>query len=75
MNETAKCRPYREQANHFKLYLKGKGIDIGCGPDVNIRDCLAEYRKEKDIRGANELIGDFSIWCASAILAKITGAE
>lgn len=33
MNETAKCRPYREQANHFKLYLKGKGIDIGCGPD------------------------------------------
>jgi ubiquinone/menaquinone biosynthesis C-methylase UbiE len=33
MNETSKCRPYREQANHFNLYLKGKGIDIGCGTD------------------------------------------
>ena len=33
MNETSKCEPLRKKAGHFDLYLKGKGIDIGCGED------------------------------------------
>ena len=33
MNETSKCEPLRKKAGHFDFYLKGKGIDIGCGED------------------------------------------
>lgn len=33
MNETSKCEPLRKKSGHFDLYLKGKGIDIGCGED------------------------------------------
>ena len=32
-NETAKCQKMRKEKGHFDLYLKGKGIDIGCGDD------------------------------------------
>lgn len=34
MNETSKCFELRKNLNHFDLYLKGKGIDIGCGSDI-----------------------------------------
>lgn len=34
MKETSKCQPYRKNAGHFDLYLKGRGIDIGCGDDI-----------------------------------------
>ena len=33
MKETSKCQEGRKKAGHFDLYLKGKGIDIGCGDD------------------------------------------
>lgn len=32
-NETSKCQSLRKKESHFDLYLKGKGIDIGCGED------------------------------------------
>lgn len=34
MKETLKSKIYREQKNHFDLYLNGHGIDIGSGDDV-----------------------------------------
>jgi len=34
MNETSKCYKLRKKENHFRLYLCGKGIDIGCGHDI-----------------------------------------
>lgn len=33
MDETSKCLESRKKAGYFDLYLKGKGIDIGCGKD------------------------------------------
>ena len=33
MKETSKCQEARKKEGHFDLYLKGKGIDIGCGND------------------------------------------
>lgn len=33
-NETSKCQVMRERRGDFDLYLKGVGIDIGCGPDI-----------------------------------------
>lgn len=33
MNETFKCYETRNKEGHFEYYLKGKGIDIGCGED------------------------------------------
>ncbi len=33
MNETSKCYEERKKEGHFESYLKGKGIDIGCGED------------------------------------------
>lgn len=33
MKETSKCQKMRGMAGHFFNYLKGKGIDIGCGDD------------------------------------------
>ena len=33
MKETSKCQEGRKKEGHFDLYLKGKGIDIGCGND------------------------------------------
>ena len=33
MNETSKCYEARKKEGHFESYLKGKGIDIGCGED------------------------------------------
>ena len=33
MNETSKCRAKRLAAGHFDKYLRGRGIDIGCGDD------------------------------------------
>ena len=35
MNETSKCYAKRNFLGHFDKYLKGNGIDVGCG-----RDCL-----------------------------------
>lgn len=32
--ETSKCQPMREARGDFDKYLKGNGIDIGCGPDM-----------------------------------------
>lgn len=34
MKETSKCYKTRKKLKHFELYLKGKGIDIGCGDDI-----------------------------------------
>ena len=34
MKETAKSKIFRENQNHFNLYLKGQGIDIGAGDDL-----------------------------------------
>ncbi len=34
MNETSKCFARRVARGDFKRYLSGKGIDIGCGPDL-----------------------------------------
>lgn len=34
MNETSKCYQMRKARGDFDSYLKGNGIDIGCGPDV-----------------------------------------
>lgn len=34
MKETLKSKIYREQKNHFDLYLNGYGIDIGAGDDL-----------------------------------------
>ena len=31
--ETSKCRAWRQQQGHFDRYLRGDGIDIGCGDD------------------------------------------
>lgn len=33
MNETSKCRKKRLSAGHFDKYLRGRGVDIGCGND------------------------------------------
>lgn len=33
MRETSKCRGFRQQRGDFDTCLKGKGIDIGAGPD------------------------------------------
>ena len=33
MNETSKCYEIRNNEGHFESYLKGRGIDIGCGED------------------------------------------
>ena len=33
MNETSKCYEIRNNEGHFESYLKGRGIDIGCGDD------------------------------------------
>lgn len=51
-----------------------RSLDLGCGEDVNIADCIAEYRQEDHLRHANELIGDFAVWCADAILAAQTAS-
>src|SRR5258706_2267348 len=34
MNETSKCRKWRDQQGHFDRYLTGKGIDVGAGLDA-----------------------------------------
>ncbi len=34
MKETSKCYPKRLSKGHFKKYLHGFGIDIGCGNDL-----------------------------------------
>ena len=33
MKETSKCYEIRNNEGHFESYLKGRGIDIGCGED------------------------------------------
>lgn len=33
MNETSKCRKFRQQQNHFQKYLHGTILDIGAGAD------------------------------------------
>jgi SAM-dependent methyltransferase len=33
MQETSKCYPFRKQRGDFDKYLRGDGIDIGCGDD------------------------------------------
>ena len=38
MKETSKCQEGRKKEGHFDLYLKGKGIDIGCGNDKLVVD-------------------------------------
>src|SRR5580700_7536770 len=32
-NETSKLKKWRDENGHFEKYLKGDGIDIGCGGD------------------------------------------
>lgn len=50
-NETSKSWAIREARGDFNLYLKGNGIDIGCGPDV-LRV------KEGNVRGWDMVDGD-----------------
>jgi len=38
LGETSKAKTRREKSNFFDLYCKGKGIDIGCGPDPILPD-------------------------------------
>jgi SAM-dependent methyltransferase len=33
MYETGKCQKKREQAGHFRTFLRGRGIDVGAGDD------------------------------------------
>lgn len=33
MRETSKCYPLRQARGDFQNYLRGQGIDIGCGDD------------------------------------------
>jgi hypothetical protein len=46
-------------------------FDIGMGPDVNLLDALAEYRREDNIGPANELMSLLAMHCAEAIVSKL----
>ena len=39
-SESAKARARREQEGYFDRYLVGHGIDIGCGNDPVVSDCV-----------------------------------
>jgi len=54
MNETSLCHNLRVEKGHFDLYLKGKGIDIGCGSDKLVT--MADYVDGWDISNGDAML-------------------
>lgn len=48
MGETSKRRAVRESTGWFTKYLKGAGIDIGCGDDPVTPDCVRWDKEQGD---------------------------
>jgi 2-polyprenyl-3-methyl-5-hydroxy-6-metoxy-1,4-benzoquinol methylase len=45
MKETSKARAWREELGYFKKYIKGKGIDIGCGSGHMLQKVKGKFQE------------------------------
>jgi ubiquinone/menaquinone biosynthesis C-methylase UbiE len=58
MKETSKARAWREELGYFKKYIKGKGIDIGCGSDIITHPSIKSVIPYDLRQGNGELLKD-----------------
>lgn len=56
MAETAKARERRLRERFFERYLRGHGVDVGCGDDPVTPDCVRWEREQGPLQGSYDWV-------------------